>query len=273
MYGPALFKQRVLELNASDERGISVVREKIKTFASAAVSKNAESHHGRVAPPFKLIILDEADSMTGDAQSALRRTMEKYTRVTRFCIICNYVSRIIEPVASRCAKFRFRPLPLAPMLQRIEHVCAGEGVECDEAARLKLLDVSGGDLRRAITLLQCAAQFNGNRVDEAIVVEVAGALPLNALTPLWEAMSANRFDVLHKAVKSVIRQGFSATMMMRQLNDLVLAQPELSNEQCATMLLKLAKADLCLVEGADEELQLLDVCGDIAKAKRSKRGE
>jgi replication factor C subunit 2/4 len=270
LYGPGLFKQRVLELNASDERGISVVRDKIKMFAASAVSKVAEGPDGRTAPPFKLIILDEADSMTGDAQSALRRTMEKYTRVTRFCLICNYVSRIIEPLASRCAKFRFKPLPVGPMLFRLKHICESEHVACDEPAQLKLLEVSGGDLRRSITLLQCAAQFNGGRVDEEIVVEVSGALPSDALLPLWEAVMSNRFDNLRTQVKNVVRQGFSATMMMRQLHDMVLARSELSDDERADMLLKLAKVDKCLVDGADEELQLLDACSAFAQAKRAR---
>ena len=125
----------MLELNASDDRGIGAIRSKVKTFAAASI--------GVGGPAFKLIILDEADAMTSDAQNALRRLMETHARVTRFCLICNYVSRIIEPLASRCAKFRFQPLPQPAMMQRLRLVVDSEGVVAGTRCCLLLFCVFG----------------------------------------------------------------------------------------------------------------------------------
>ena len=137
---PDLRKQRVLELNASDERGIKVIREKVKNFAQSAVGQRSEyaclrrflvtrGAGGYPSPPYKIIVLDEADAMTTDAQSALRRIMENYSRVTRFCLICNYASRIIEPLKSRCARFRFKPLDHASCKARIQHIATEEKLD------------------------------------------------------------------------------------------------------------------------------------------------
>ena len=147
LYGLELMKTRVLELNASDDRGISVVRTKIKTFAQTSVGN--ETYLGLPVPPFKIIILDEADTMTETAQAALRRTIEDHSRITRFCLICNYVSRIIEPLTSRCAKFRFKPIPSEPLLKRLESVASQENITLGEGTLNALHEASGGDMRKA----------------------------------------------------------------------------------------------------------------------------
>ncbi|EMC95158.1 hypothetical protein BAUCODRAFT_35150 [Baudoinia panamericana UAMH 10762] len=177
LYGPELIKSRVLELNASDERGISIVREKVKDFARMQLSNPPAGPAGEEyrkkypCPPYKIVVLDEADSMTQDAQSALRRTMETYSKITRFCLICNYVTRIIDPLASRCSKFRFKSLDEANAGKRLEDIAKLENVRLQDGVIETLLRCSEGDLRKAITFLQSAAKLVG------AVQAPAGTLP------------------------------------------------------------------------------------------------
>ena len=161
-----------MQLNASDDRGIKVVRTRIKTFSQIVTSGKKEA--GYPCPPYKLIILDEADSMTVDAQSALRRTMETYSKTTRFCLICNYVTRIIEPLASRCVKFRYKPLSEGTMKATLERVATSEKFTVPPEALDQLIIVSGGDMRRAITLLQSAHQLDGGNISVATIVDISG---------------------------------------------------------------------------------------------------
>ncbi|XP_029004992.1 replication factor C subunit 4 isoform X2 [Betta splendens] len=223
LYGPQLFRQRVLELNASDERGIQVIREKVKNFAQLTVAGTRTD--GKPCPPFKIIILDEADSMTAPAQAALRRTMEKESRTTRFCLICNYVSRIIEPLTSRCSKFRFKPLANRIQEERLLEICEKENLKYTKESIEALVRVSEGDLRKAITYLQSAARLNNDKdVTECAVIEIAGIVPPKMINKLLQICFKGTFEKLEDAVRVV---------------------------------------DKCLSDGADEYLQMLSLCSVI----------
>ncbi|VDP46989.1 unnamed protein product [Schistosoma curassoni] len=202
LFGP-LYSERVLELNASDERGISVIREKVKAFAHIAVSSstNSSGSSSTNIPPYKLIILDEADSMTAPAQAALRRTMETEMRTTRFCLTCNYVTRIIEPITSRCAKFRFRPLDNE--IARYEF---------DELQTLDhLLSLCHGDLRQGITMLQCVHQLIISVDDSDVgcrssitskeLDEAAAVVPSDIIKNLIKTSENGSFDDLQIIIK------------------------------------------------------------------------
>ncbi|XP_073215352.1 replication factor C subunit 4 isoform X3 [Lepidochelys kempii] len=232
LYGPELFRQRVLELNASDERGIQVIREKVKIFAQLTVSGSRSD--GKVCPPFKIVILDEADSMTSAAQAALRRTMEKESKTTRFCLICNYISRIIEPLTSRCSKFRFKPLTDKIQQQRLLAVSEKENVKVSNEAVSCLVKVSEGDLRKAITFLQSATRLTGGKeISEKVVTEIAGNL---------------------------INEGYAVAQLINQLHDDIVEREDLPDQQKSVIAEKLAEVDKCLTDGADEYLQLISLC-------------
>lgn len=257
LYGPEMFRTRVLELNASDERGISIVREKVKDFARMQLSNPPPHYKDRYpCPPYKIVILDEADSMTQDAQSALRRTMETYSKITRFCLICNYVTRIIDPLASRCSKFRFKPLDQGNAKKRLEDIAENENVKLEAGAVDTLIKCGEGDLRKAITFLQSAARLVGavkvsqpkanghsrkrkvieddededamdvDGVDDTMVTirsieEIAGVIPNDVVDGLLKAMqpSSRRavYEAVAKQVTDLVADGWSATQVVTQV--------------------------------------------------------
>lgn len=151
LFGPNNFKNRVLELNASDERGIGVVRDSILRFAKTSLSSPDPNYP---SPPIKLIILDEADAMTYDAQSALRKIMEDYLETTRFCIICNYIEKIIKPIVSRCMFFNFIPLDNKLIIRHLKKIAEKEKLKLNDEDIENIYKSYNGDLRQAISSLQ-----------------------------------------------------------------------------------------------------------------------
>src|ERR671923_1714239 len=147
------WRRDTLELNASDERGIKMVRERVKEFA-AVMKLPTDKDTKRM---FRIIILDEADEMTSEAQTALRRIIEDSSRTTRFIIICNYLSQIIEPIQSRCVVFRFTRLPKQEVIDHLQTICEKEKVKYEEKAIAQIFDATGGDLRHSINIMQAAA--------------------------------------------------------------------------------------------------------------------
>eukprot|EP00475_Leptophrys_vorax_P032497 TRINITY_DN5018_c0_g1_i3.p1 TRINITY_DN5018_c0_g1~~TRINITY_DN5018_c0_g1_i3.p1 ORF type:complete len:344 (-),score=77.39 TRINITY_DN5018_c0_g1_i3:63-1064(-) len=268
LYGPENFRSRVLELNASDERGIEIVRTKIKNFAQLTVGHGDPSSKSQYPnPPYKIIILDEADSMTKDAQSALRRTMELYSRVTRFCLICNYVTKIIDPITSRCAKFRFKPLETSAIITRLNLVAEHEGIVCAENALEELCVTSRGDLRKAINLLQSAHILAAGERQVTVdhVLSVSGSVPEKVVMTFIHETALNRertVESMQRQVKLILQEGFDVSQFLHVLLDHVVKM-EIADMSKANVCLAIAKADRHLADGGDEYLNLLQVASSL----------
>uniref|UniRef100_A0A7S3NPK0 AAA+ ATPase domain-containing protein n=1 Tax=Aureoumbra lagunensis TaxID=44058 RepID=A0A7S3NPK0_9STRA len=259
LYHKDVWRDRVLEMNASDERGIKVIRQKVKAFAQRAVG--TKTYAGYPSPPFKIIILDEADTMTKDAQGALRRTMETYSNVTRFCLVCNYVSRIIEPLASRCAKYRFSPLDKESMRTRLLSIAQAENVNYPNEVYDNILDFSQGDMRRAVNLLQSCVNFYGanGTISPDALLEVSGQIPPQIISNVWSALNSKSFAEVANTVDYVIKEGYPALALLTKIHDDVIHSSSISDHNKAVIIERLAQADKALADGADDSLQLHDV--------------
>lgn len=265
LFGPELLKTRVLELNSSDERGINVIREKVKTFSQFTAS--GKRSDGKPCPAFKIVILDEADSMTASAQAALRRTMEKESKTTRFCLICNYISRIIEPITSRCSKFRFKPLSHQILKERLEYISNQEKIACSSEALNSLVTCSEGDLRKAITFLQCAAKVKQNDgcINENDIFDIVGVLRNDLIERFVDVCSSGTFEKIENFVQELVFDGYSSNQILIQLHDLLIDRADISDVIKSRIFHKLALMDNNLIEGADEYLQLLDLATFLMK--------
>ena len=253
-----LWKHNLHELNASDERGIDVVRGKIKEFA-------------RTAPlgedGFKIIFLDEADALTGAAQAALRRTMEKYSRTCRFVMSCNFSSKIIDPIQSRCAVFRFRPLKAEDVERYLKFVAVKEELNIDKEAYESLTYLAQGDLRRAINGLQMAAAANVDITPDVVYQAVAAARPEEVKEALEMSLNNNFAGARERLDTLQITYGLAGEDVLRQMHRSV-RDIEVPDTIKVQMIEKLAEADFRLSEGANARIQIEAVIANFAVLSR-----
>jgi len=250
------YREHLMELNASDERGIDVVRETVKTFARV-------KSIGEI--PFKIMILDEADNMTSDAQQALRRTMERYTETCRFIMCANYSGKIIEPIQSRCAPFRFTYLPREEHDHYLKEIATKEKVKLTSEGLDAVFEVCGGDLRRAINTLQSAASL-GKPVDSKVVYSVTGkASPADVQKMLKVAMDGDFVEARKQLREMIQKYGLAGSDIIRQIHTEIFRGdvPEKWKIKLADIV---GEVDYRLVEGADEEVQLSALLAKLVEA-------
>ena len=249
-------RQHPLEMHARDERGLESIRTKVKQFARSAPLGGAT---------FKVIFLDEADALTPDAQGALRRIMEQYSGTCRFILSCNYSSKIIEPIQSRCAVFRFRPIASDQVAEEVREIAAAEGIELDDDACDAIVHVSLGDLRKAITALQVAASLD-THVTRALVYETTATAPPEALHGFVLACKQDGFHPARRRLREILDQyGLAGTDFVNQLHRSVFDIEFLSERQKLDLTETMAEIDFRLVEGGGEALQLDALCSRLCQ--------
>ncbi len=234
------------ELNASDERGIDVIRNKIKEYArTSTLSKRG----------FKIIFMDEADSLTSEAQAALRRTMEKYSGNCRFILSCNYSSKIIDPIQSRCAVFRFRHISNDGVENWLNHIAEGEGLTISKDALNLLVRISEGDLRRATNLLQISAATTRDIHEENVRHSANIAKPGDIEIMIKTAIEGDFMQVRNQLYELLIDQGLSGNDIVRQIHKAIYNIP-MDNERRMRLVDMIGEAEFRMVQGANERIQL-----------------
>jgi len=255
LYGPG-YRNFILELNASDERGINVIRDKVKNFARTAAMASPVS--------FKILIMDEADHLTSDAQHALRRTMEMYTKTARFCLIGNYSENIIDPIQSRCSVFRYSALCEDDVKGWLKRISENENIDILEEGVDALYHASGGDLRKATNLLQAAAA-SGQVIDDVSVYNLLGNLSPDKVKKMIQLALEGKFlDSREELRELLIDQGLAPEDIIRIIYREVMRNTSLSERNKVRISDILGEVDYRLTQGARPEIQLSTLLGHLA---------
>jgi replication factor C subunit 2/4 len=245
--------ERIIELNASDERGIKIVREKILTFVKSSISDDF--------PPFKFVILDEADAMTTEAQSALRKIMEDRSEKTRFCFICNYINQIIEPIASRCMKFRFKPISVKAICERLKYIAKLEKLKVSDEVVKVIGKTSRGDARQAILMLQnikyLMEQYKIKMIEVDNLYSIFNIINENEIDVLWNVIRIGDIKQILKVVQEMNNKGYSTRVIIEELIKRIIKMKELNDKQKCEISIECARLERMLNEGCSEELILL----------------
>ena len=246
MFGET-WKNNVLELNASDERGIDVVRVKVKNFARTKAIGDY---------PFKIIYLDECDALTKEAQQALRRTMENYTQTCRFILSCNYSSKLIDPIQSRCAVFRFKLLAKEDLKDLVDKIIKQESLTIDAKGFDALYDASNGDVRRLENILQSCAAIS-DTIDEDLVFKVASVAKPKEILALLDIAAQGKFQESKKILfKVMLEYGLSGIDVIKQIQQNVWNINEIKDKEKLEIIKLCGDMEFRLVEGSDEFIQL-----------------
>ncbi len=258
LYGSS-YRSFILELNASDERGIGVIRNKVKNFARTAAIASPVS--------FKILIMDEADHLTGDAQHALRRTMEIYTKTCRFCLLGNYSENIIDPIQSRCSVFRFSPLEESDLKRYIEEIAKKENLDIVDEGIDAIYQASSGDVRKSINLLQAAAASQ-KLIDDVAIYNLLGNVSPQAIKEMLDtALNGNFLESRELLRGLLINQGLSPEDIIRNIYREIMRHSTLSEQWKVKLSDTLGTIDYRLTQGSRAEIQLSTLLAHLSVVK------
>lgn len=255
LYTDDNYKDHVLELNASDERGINIIRKKVKIFSQKTVCKKTK---------FKLVILDEADSMTLEAQSILRHIIEKYSSITRFCIICNYIDKIIEPLISRCNKFRFYSLDKKSIICVLKNISKHENIKYNQSVMNYIYKVSNGDLRKAITMLQSAYYIYGDTITVSSIEYIIGVLVTDKLDEYISILKEKDHVKIDDFCNNLNNESYSNYLIINQIFNKFIYDTSINDDIKSNIIKIITDSYYNLINKSDYNIEFIKMSYDIA---------
>jgi replication factor C subunit 2/4 len=255
LYGPKRVHQKVLELNASDENGISVVRDKIIKFAKLSVGTLDPKYP---SPSYKIIILDEADSMTSEAQTALKKVMETTCDITRFVFICNYENQIIDPIKSRCASFRFNKISDNLIIKKLKKITKDEKLNIQNSVYKIITNICDGDARRSINTLQNLKYIPNKKITDEIIYSITSYVNDKDFKDLWNICLKSDISTIVKTAKNIVNTGYPINYILEFISNKAF-DSDLDDINKSKIINYISITERKIVSGADNYLQLLSI--------------